>query len=53
MKKITVTTSIELSDEKKDEIIAKLEKKYGKADYAFHVDYDLIGGIMLFDGDGL
>jgi F0F1-type ATP synthase delta subunit len=51
MSKITITTNIELTKEKKAEIISQLEKKYGDADYVFHVDYEIIGGIMLFDGD--
>lgn len=50
-KRITITTSTELRKEKKAEIVQRLEKKYGDANYVFHVDYELIGGIMIFDGE--
>ncbi len=51
MKKITITTSFELTKEKKAEVITQLSKKYGEANYVFHVDYEIIGGIVLFDGE--
>lgn len=51
MNKITITTSIELSKEEKENIVTRLKKKYGEAEYIFHVDYELIGGIIIFDGE--
>ena len=52
MIKLTITTSVELSDNEKNGLEKRLMKKYGdyfRTDY--HVDDDLIGGIIIFDGE--
>lgn len=52
MIKLTITTSVELSESEQAGLEKRLVKKYGnyfKTDY--HVDDALIGGIIIFDGD--
>lgn len=51
MNKIIITTSIELTEEEKSKIIRRLKPKYGDAQYVFHVDYEIIGGVIIFDGE--
>lgn len=51
MTKLTITTSVELIDEEKDKLEKRLAKKYGKFKTEYHVDDDLVGGIIIFDGD--
>lgn len=40
-----------LSDEEKEALEKKLAQKYGKFNTEYHVDDELIGGIIIFDGD--
>ena len=51
MNNITVTTARQLAPTQKEELISKIEKKYGM-DIAvnFVVDDALIGGMTIFDG---
>lgn len=51
MTKLTITTSIELTDAKKTQIQKALAAKYGRAKTYFRVDDALIGGIIIFDGE--
>lgn len=51
MTKLTITTSVVLSDEEKQELEKKLAKKYGKFKTEYYIDDELIGGIIIFDGD--
>ncbi len=48
--KLTITTSRELSDQKKAEIEAKLQKKYGDFEAIYRIDKGIVGGIIIFDG---
>lgn len=51
MTKLTITTSVELCDEEKEDLEKRLTKKYGKFKTEYYVDDALIGGIIIFDGD--
>jgi F-type H+-transporting ATPase subunit delta len=51
MRKLTITTSRELSTEKKAEIEGKLAKKYGKIQTIYRIDEAIVGGIIIFDGE--
>jgi ATP synthase F1 delta subunit len=51
MTKLTITTSVELSDQEKQELENKLAKKYEKFKTEYYIDDELIGGIIIFDGD--
>lgn len=51
MRKLTITTSKELSLEKKADIEVKLRKKYGEILTIYRVDEAIVGGIIVFDGE--
>jgi F0F1-type ATP synthase delta subunit len=51
MRKLTITTSIELSPEKKADIENKLRGKYGKIQAIYRIDEAIVGGIIIFDGE--
>lgn len=51
MIKLTITTSVELTEEEKAKIEKSFSSKYGKIKATYHVNDELIGGIMVFDGD--
>ncbi|NLT18788.1 MAG: F0F1 ATP synthase subunit delta [Firmicutes bacterium ADurb.Bin080] len=51
MRKLTITTSKELSLEKKADIEGKLRKKYGEILTIYRVDEAIVGGIIVFDGE--
>ena len=50
MTKLTITTSRELSPEKKGEIEEKLKKKYGEIQTIYRINEAILGGIIIFDG---
>jgi F0F1-type ATP synthase delta subunit len=51
MRKLTITTSKELSLQKKADIEGKLRKKYGEILTIYRVDEAIVGGIIVFDGE--
>lgn len=50
MNTLTITTSRELSPEKKFDIETKLQRKYGYFKAIYRVDQAILGGIIIFDG---
>ena len=53
MKKLVVTTSIEFSEEEKGSLKTKLFEVFGPSEVVFGVDEELLGGIIVFDGDSV
>ena len=53
MKKLVVTTSYLLTDEEKDELKQKLVSTFGEAEIEYHADEDILGGIIVFDGNSV
>ena len=52
MKKLTITTSTEISDEEKAKIEKVFSAKYDEEIYPVYlIDEAIIGGIIVFDGD--
>ncbi len=51
MTRLTITTSIELTSQEKAAIEKSFSAKYGRIKATYHVNDELIGGIMVFDGD--
>lgn len=51
MTKLTITTSVELTDSEKIDLEKRLIKKYCKFKTDYHIDDALLGGIIIFDGD--
>lgn len=51
MKKLVVTTAYALSDEENEKLHKQLLDTFGEATVECHVDEDIIGGIIVFDGN--
>lgn len=51
MKKLVVTTAYLLSDEEKENLKKQLFDTFGEASVEYHADEDIVGGIIVFDGN--
>ena len=50
MKKLVVTTAMKFEGEDKRELESKLLKTFGSSEIEYHVDEELLGGVVIFDG---
>lgn len=50
MKKIVVTTASKFDSEYQCEFERKLKKTFGSCEIEYHVDEELLGGVIVFDG---
>lgn len=50
MKKLVVTTAIKFENQDKCELENKLTKTFGSCEIEYHVDEELLGGVIIFDG---
>lgn len=50
MKKLVVTTAIKFEGEEKRELERKLTATFGSSEIEYHVDEELLGGVVVFDG---
>lgn len=53
MKKLVVTASKQFSEEEKSAIEQKLFKAFGESVVEYHVDEELLGGIIVYDGENV
>lgn len=53
MKKLVVTASKQFSEEEKTAIEQKLFKAFGEGIVEYHVDEELLGGIIVYDGESV
>lgn len=53
MKKLVVTASKQFSEEEKTAIEQKLFKAFGEGIVEYHVDEELLGGIIVYDGENV
>lgn len=51
MTKLTITTSVALSNQEKAALEQRFVKKYGEFTTDYYVDDEIIAGIIIFDGD--
>lgn len=51
MTKVTITTSMELQENQKDKLEKSLIEKYGDIIVDYHIDENILGGIIIFDGN--
>lgn len=50
MKKLVVTTAIKFDNEEKRELESKITAVFGSCEMEYHVDEELLGGVIIFDG---
>lgn len=50
MKKLVVTTANEFNDAERKEFESKLTAVFGSCEAEYHVDEELLGGVIIFDG---
>lgn len=50
MKRIVVTTASQFSEDEKKDFEVKLKNKFGDCEVEYHVDEELLGGVIIFDG---
>ncbi len=50
MKKLVVTTAIKFDDNEKAEFENRLTAVFGPSEAEYHVDEELLGGVIIFDG---
>lgn len=53
MKKLVVTTAIKFEGKDKVELEEKLTKVFGLSEIEYHVDEELLGGVIVFDGSSV
>lgn len=53
MKKLVVTTAIRFEGKDKEELETKLTKVFGASEIEYHVDEELLGGVIVFDGSSV
>ena len=50
MKKLVVTTAMKFEGEEKLDLEKKLLQTFGSSEIEYHVDEELLGGVIVFDG---
>ena len=51
MKKLVVTTAIAFDEQERVAFEEKAMKTFGESEFEYHVDEELIGGVIIFDGE--
>lgn len=51
MKKLVVTTAIAFDEAERVAFEAKATKAFGESEFEYHVDEELLGGVIIFDGE--
>lgn len=51
MKRLVVTTAIAFDEQERSAFEEKAIKAFGESEFEYHVDEELIGGVIIFDGE--